>query len=51
MVKVKAFYGRVKTPTIWTFKTREKAVTFSKGIKKTGWKRITLVREKKRRKK
>ena len=44
MVKVKAFYGKVKTPTIWTFKTKEKAVTFSKGIKKTGWKKGTFLK-------
>jgi len=44
MVKVKAYYGNVKEPTIWTFQTKEKAVMFSRGIKKTGWKRITFLK-------
>lgn len=44
MVKVKAFFGKNKTPTIWTFKTKAKAITFSKGIKKTGWKKITFLK-------
>jgi len=44
MVKIKAYWGKVKTPTIWTFKTKEKAIAFSKGIKKTGWKKITFIK-------
>ena len=36
MVKVRAFWGDVKTPTIWTFKTKVKAIEFAKNIKKTG---------------
>ena len=42
MARIKAYWGSNKTPTIWTIKTKERAKAFAKGIKKTGWKRITF---------
>lgn len=44
MAKVKAYYGKVKRPTIWDFDTVEKAKKFSKQIKHTGWKKIKITK-------